>query len=587
MGDRNPDGTTDTLAAARNTARVDGADMPILTPSQRQTARKGFKLTEELCGRVCDTPQLGECAEYSSGEEQYLKGDNGVLEKYFPFGAYVAKTEVKSSRPKARVKEVEFIRKYGCSNASNTGCQCMLWTARVPGAILVYERVGEKGIPFNHVHHGIDITSLPVSAAKMELTNSPTRVRQPAALKQPNPSGSPSGIFRRAKNAKRSELCSAGSVADMPPLTKHDDDFAVSSIEVDASAEDKLLQALFNGEFDAHAQQLIITEGTEFDGPYELFSFVLRLYMSDGMLKSNLVKENKCSMTPAELEKAPWGNCVFIDPRDGSKSEIPSRGRLFCNHKDCRWCVPFSYIKKRQVYEIRSGKETNKSYHNHLCLEHNHPPDNEDTCVEGYIEIRNKNDLTVAEMEMLRVCARLNSKMPSIQHALSNAFGKNNKRSYNSDLIRREVDRFKLEMFGTDEHRMKDFVQMGDHVKRNGGWFDFDLSSTMAMTGTRFQTPLMRKYAKHYGGYFSITDGTFGTNKYGLTALPWTGCDCLGLTHCFGISTGLSENSADAIKAGHAFSLSSAVETNEEDEDELVSSTNGHFNSHHLHSRQE
>ena len=57
-------------------------------------------------------------------------------------------------------------------------------------------------------------------------------------------------------------------------------------------------------------------------------------------------------------------------------------------------------------------------------------------------------------------------------------------------------------------------------------------------------------------------------NKYATAVMPWTGSDCLGVTHCFGISTGLSENSPDAIKAAHAFSLSSVVAANDDDENE-------------------
>ena len=43
------------------------------------------------------------------------------------------------------------------------------------------------------------------------------------------------------------------------------------------------------------------------------------------------------------------------------------------------------------------------------------------------------------------------------------------------------------------------------------------------------------------------------------TCMPWTTSDCCGKTHCVGISTGLSESSPDAIKAAHAFRLSSVA----------------------------
>ncbi|KAK1736959.1 hypothetical protein QTG54_012404 [Skeletonema marinoi] len=571
-----------------------------LTPSQRKVARRGFKLNEDLCRLVNDTPPLGEYAKYSVGEEKELEGENGILCKYFPFQYYTEKTEKKSSAMNPRVKEVEFIRMYGCSNARQTGCKCYLYTARVPGAILAYEKVDEEGIPFQHVHNGLNMMDQSSSAddtavnfsktdetSMMNLTNSdeaclpvnpedaavsqlcsefalwssPKRVTHPstnAGLKKPNPSGTPTGTSRRSKNAKRDKLSSAGGAMDAS-LFRSDEGKLGSS-------EDDILQALFKRDVAAVPPDTsTFVEGRRFDSPNELFVETLGLFMSGGMKKSNLGKENKGSMTLKELEETPWGNCVFIDPRDGLKSEVPSRGRLFCKHAECRWCVPFSYFKRCRSYEIRSGGENNKMYHNHLCLEHNHSPDIEDTGFEGYIEIKNRNDLTVAEKDLLRACAQLNAKMPTIQHALSNAFGVDNKRTYNSELLRREVERFKEEMFGTDEHRMKELMEMGQQVQSQGGHFGFDVSGAMVMTGIRFQTPLMRKYAEQYGGYFVMTDGTFGMNKYGLTVMPWTGCDCCGITHCFGISSGLSENSVDAIKAARAFHLSSIVETGAEE----------------------
>ena len=131
----------------------------ILTSTQLVKRKKGFELNVELCGVVGDTPQLGECAEYSANEANHLDGENGLLRKYFPYQYRIEKTQKKSNRPNARDNDVEFIRMYGCSNSSNTGCECKLWIARVRGAILVYERVGDKGVPFKHLHHGIDMSA--------------------------------------------------------------------------------------------------------------------------------------------------------------------------------------------------------------------------------------------------------------------------------------------------------------------------------------------------------------------------------------------------------------------------------------------
>jgi hypothetical protein len=144
--------------------------------------------------------------------------------------------------------------------------------------------------------------------------------------------------------------------------------------------------------------------------------------------------------------------------------------------------------------------------------------------VEGYIEIKKRNKETsyyTEEKDLLMACARLGSGMPSIQYAMSTAFGVKNKRSYDSNLLRREVDRCKKHLFGTDDHLMKEFMEMGSDVKEKGGWFDVDVSSGMILIGTRFQTPLMLQLAEQYGSSFCITDGTFGANKYGLSV-------CLG-----------------------------------------------------------
>ena len=76
------------------------------TPSHYSAARKGFELSVQLCGLVDDTPQLGECANFSANEEKHLMGENGILGNYFPYNVRVEKTEVKSDRPNARVKTV-------------------------------------------------------------------------------------------------------------------------------------------------------------------------------------------------------------------------------------------------------------------------------------------------------------------------------------------------------------------------------------------------------------------------------------------------------------------------------------------------
>jgi hypothetical protein len=89
------------------------------------------------------------------------------------------------------------------------------------------------------------------------------------------------------------------------------------------SGDDLFLLQLFHGE--VKPCEITITEGTTFDSTTELFYTIIALFMSGGMLKSNLGKINKGSLED-NGEESPWGGCVFIDPRDGLKSKVPSRG---------------------------------------------------------------------------------------------------------------------------------------------------------------------------------------------------------------------------------------------------------------------
>ena len=560
----------------------------MLTSSQLDEKRKGFKLSEDRCQFVNNASQsIGECADYNTEEKKVV---GGILADYFPNGYFKAKTERPSKASNPRLKTLEFIRKYGCANANNTGCNCMLYIARVQGAILCFDRVDDTGVPFQHTHDILQkeepITAdafnksdeSKMSAASLMDDAYAARASLPPTRKNPNPSGSPTGELRRAKNQKRSALSNAGDTSDLLPMKSEEEDLVADGTDVPSITrstsvgDDVFLLKLFQGE--VKPCEITITEGTTFDSPTELFHTTIALFMSGGMLKSNLGKINKGSLED-NGEESPWGGCVFIDPRDGLKSKVPSRGALICKHKNCCWRVPFSYIKEKGHYAIRSGREENRTYRNHLCLVHNHPPDVEDTGVEGYIEIKKRNDLTTEEKDLLMACARLGSGMPRIQYAMSTAFGVKNKRSYDSNLLRREVDRCKKHLFGTDDHRMKEFMEMGSNVKQAGGWFDVDISSGMILIGTRFQTPLMRQLAEQYGSLFCIADGTFGADKYGSVCMPFTTSDCTGKTHCIGITTGRSENSPDAIKAAHAFRLSSVVSvgssTSEDEDVDVVS----------------
>ena len=122
----------------------------------------------------------------------------------------------------------------------------------------------------------------------------------------------------------------------------------------------------------------------------------------------------------------------------------------------------------------------------------------------------------------------------------------------------------KDKIFGKDRHRMKELSEKGVFTARNGGVWETDLSDLCELIGIRYQTNFMRKMAIQYGSYFFTCDGTFCCNKYKLTTCPMITADCLGLSHCCGVSIGVSENKVDITKAIEAFLLSSRLEESEE-----------------------
>jgi hypothetical protein len=81
---------------------------------------------------------------------------------------------------------------------------------------------------------------------------------------------------------------------------------------------------------------------------------------------------------------------------------------------------------------------------------------------------------------------------------------------------------------GDDPVRINELIRNGNKNQREGGVFDFSLDpETMLLRQVFIQTPMMRCYAEVYND-FKIMDGTFNTNRYGLTKVVPTLADCLG-----------------------------------------------------------
>ena len=295
----------------------------------------------------------------------------------------------------------------------------------------------------------------------------------------------------------------------------------------------------------------LVHPGKRFSSASDLFNAATAEYMSNGLKRSLLARTSKESFKEDQAS-AQFGTTKFV--YDGKEMPYPKRGKWYCTHGDCPWNVAFSFDRSTSEYIILNNEKATNKYNTNFCIEHNHEPEYEG--VDGNIVIKSAKDLGEEDRDLLQHMALGNAKMPSIQDALATKFA-GKKRMYDSAFIRRFINNERDRIFGTERHRIPDLMRRGREVQKNGGEWGIDVDDAMRLTGTRYQTPRQKHYARQYGSYFAIVDGTFGTNMYGMTLFPWVSSDCLGLTQLLGMSTGLSENTVDVVAAGELFSLSS------------------------------
>ncbi len=128
---------------------------------------------------------------------------------------------------------------------------------------------------------------------------------------------------------------------------------------------------------------------------------------------------------------------------------------------------------------------------------------------------------------MIRTLSLIHAKIPSIQNALRTEFP-SEKKIYDSQILHRMIKKFQDERYGKDCHRICELMKLGNNAKNSGGEWQTDVNDTYQIIGTRFQSYRQKQYALQYGSYFALADGTYGTNKYGMTIFPWVTTDCLG-----------------------------------------------------------
>ena len=265
--------------------------------------------------------------------------------------------------------------------------------------------------------------------------------------------------------------------------------------------------------------------------------------MASGMPLSELAYDGRNAFSPDELKE------IFnLDKFERRRKtyRVFQRGKLYCKRKGedgkyCGWQIAWSYRKSAGGFVIVDNQDSksNRSYTSNMQLYHNHEIDY--SIIDGITEVKSSRDLTPEEEGILKHAALMGSKMPSIKDALNTKCGQANKRIYDSQMVHRFVSAEKVKIYGPNYHRIPEFMRRGQELSRSGGNFETDVDDGLHIVGTRYQTHRMMQYALQYGAYHAMVDGTFATNKYGLTLAPWIVIDCLGFTVLVGITTSLSE----------------------------------------------
>ena len=230
------------------------------------------------------------------------------------------------------------------------------------------------------------------------------------------------------------------------------------------------------------------------------------------------------------------------------------RGHFYCGKKGCKFAVPFTFHstpKNNPRYEIvqSAGKEGNAV---HFCLEHNHRPTSDAVATtDGKTLVSSEKDLAAAEIAEILRYASSHIDMPSMLLELRNKF---KDREIHHEVIKRVLRKERDRIFGKDRHRIGELQEKGAEIRANGGLFKETISpQTYRLDSIAMQTSTMNMYSLQYGSYFSLMDGSFKTNMYGLQSIPVTTIDCLGKSTLTGLGCGLSESIINCTDLGREF----------------------------------
>ena len=267
---------------------------------------------------------------------------------------------------------------------------------------------------------------------------------------------------------------------------------------------------------------------------------------ADKMLLSNIIFKSSGTFGQEDAMEL-FGEATFVEPCGRNKEyKYSKRGTFQCNYgSNCPFHLHYSFHTDDKLYHIKE-----------CTLEHNHPATDTEG-LDGIQLVRRLNDTTKEERDKIGDLAVSISTMAQIEESMRIAYPN---RDFHKTLLKNMVETKRDKVFGRDRHRMGDLMRKGRRCSERGGVFAPEISQdTMRLVGFAYQTARMQLYAKNFGSYWCVVDGTHDTNEHKLICIPVV-CRCsLGISHLIGVGYHPSENSPDIISDLQLFCISSTL----------------------------
>lgn len=265
-----------------------------------------------------------------------------------------------------------------------------------------------------------------------------------------------------------------------------------------------------------------------FDTFEEMYEYVLKFSQQNGFTISRSTHRYKKESENDKakiFERFPVGSFAL-------KTSFTQRGTFKCTSgSGCPFEVRFTHVKNAKDNTYKYGIKPEG-----LNLEHNGhafkiPKLNKEGSV-CFELIHREKELTRCEAHFIRdlaifTCDNIGKIRENMQRKYLN-------RNYESNLLKRVVNKYRDDYFGKGRDQINQLVRHGNQMKENGGAFDLYIDGTFRLKAFILQTKEMRSYASMYND-FVILDGTHGTNRYGLILEPPTLVDCMGRSVIAGI----------------------------------------------------